>query len=176
MSTTTSSPYAQPAIIGGLVMGVLSALPIVYAGNACCCLWVVCGGITAAYVFQQNQTMPIATGDGALVGLLAGFVGAGVHLVLSVPIDIVMAPIERAMAMRLGDMAGNMPSGMRDMIDQFSQRSAEAGIGLILIRRVFLFMLMLVVGSIFSTIGGLIGAVIFRKSLPPGTIDVTPHA
>jgi hypothetical protein len=157
-------------------MGVLSALPIVYAGNACCCLWVVCGGITAAYVFQQNQLLPIATGDGALVGLLAGLVGACVHLVLSIPIDIVMAPMERAMAMRLVDMAGGMPSDMRDLVDQFTRRSAEAGIGLILIRRIVAFMLMLVVGSVFSTIGGLLGAVIFRKSLPPGTIDATPPA
>jgi hypothetical protein len=176
VSTTTRSPYAQPALVGGVVMGVLSALPIVYAANACCCLWVVCGGITAAYVLQQNQALPIDPGDGALVGLLAGLVGAGVHLVLSVPIDIVMSPIERSMAMRLADMAGNMPSDMRDMIDQFTRRSAEAGIGLILIRRAVVFMVMLVVGSIFSTIGGLLGAVIFRKSAPPGTIDIPPQA
>jgi hypothetical protein len=62
------------------------------------------------------------------------------------------------------------------MIDQFTRRSAEAGIGLILIRRAVVFMVMLVVGSIFSTIGGLLGAVIFRKSAPPGTIDIPPQA
>lgn len=156
-------------------MGVLSALPIIYAGNACCCLWVVSGGVTAAYVFQQNQAAPIAAGDGAVVGLLAGIFGAGVHLVLSVPIDILMAPVERSIALRLADMAGNMPN-MRDAIDQFTQRSAEAGIGLILIRRAVVFICMLAIGSIFSTIGGLLGAVIFRKSQPPGTIDVPSHA
>jgi hypothetical protein len=150
-------------MLGGLVMGVLSALPIVYAANACCCLWVVCGGLTAAYLFQQNQPLPISAGDGALVGLLAGLAGAGVHLVLSIPIDIVMAPIERSMALRFADMAGNMPSNLRDMLDQVSQRTAHAGIGLILLRRAIVFMFMLVIGSIFSTVGGVIGAVVFRK-------------
>ena len=37
-------------MFGGLVMGVLSALPLVGPfGNACCCLWVVSGGLVAAY-------------------------------------------------------------------------------------------------------------------------------
>ena len=59
VSTTTKSPYAQPALIGGLVMGVLSALPIISAGNVCCCLWVVSGGAIAAYLFQQERAAPI---------------------------------------------------------------------------------------------------------------------
>ena len=51
-------------------MGVLSALPIIAAGNLCCCLWVVSGGAIAAYLLQQSQATPIEPGDGALVGLL----------------------------------------------------------------------------------------------------------
>src|SRR6266496_5768116 len=74
----------QPALIGGVVMGVLSALPIVSVANACCCLWIVSGGLIAAYVLQQNQTGPITPGDGALVGLLAGLCGALVKVVLSI--------------------------------------------------------------------------------------------
>ena len=50
-NTTTRSGYAQPALAGGLVMGVLSALPLISALNACCCLWVVSGGLVAAYVY-----------------------------------------------------------------------------------------------------------------------------
>ena len=61
--TNGSKPnYGQPALIGGLVMGVLSALPLVSAGNICCCLWVVTGGLVAAYLLQQNQAMPISRG------------------------------------------------------------------------------------------------------------------
>src|SRR5258707_15582570 len=100
-------------------MGVLSALPIVSAGNICCCLWVVSGGVLAAYLFQQNQSTPISPSDGALVGLLAGIFGAMIHTALSIPIDIIVGPMQRALMQRLLDIAGNMPSDMRDMFERF---------------------------------------------------------
>jgi hypothetical protein len=154
-------------------MGVLSALPIVYIGNLCCCLWIITGGVVAAYVFQQETSAPITPSDGALVGLLAGLTGAVVHLVLSVPIDIVMAPFERSLAERLLGAAGSMPSEMRDLIEQ-GVRSSEAGIGILVIRRIVVFVMMLFIGALFSTLGGLLGALIFKKPAPPGVIDVPP--
>jgi hypothetical protein len=163
VSTTTSASFVQPAIVGGVVIGVLSALPIIYIGNACCCMWVIGGGLTAAYVFQQNQAAPITPADGALAGLLAGMVGALVHLVLSIPIDIIMGPMERAMLQRIVDMTGNMPPDMRDMIERVNRESAESRIGLMVVRRVLVFMAMLFVGGIFSTIGGVLGAIMFRR-------------
>ncbi|MBZ5555687.1 MAG: DUF5518 domain-containing protein [Acidobacteriia bacterium] len=174
MSTTTKPTYLQPALIGGAVMGVLSALPLIYLGNICCCLWVVSGGVVAAYVLQQNQSGPITPGDGALAGLLAGLVGACVHLVLAIPIDILMAPLERAMAERFLDLAGTMSPEMRDMVDRMSGRNVEFSIGIILIRRVLGFMFMLFVGAIFSTLGGLLGAALFKKPALPATVDVAP--
>lgn len=173
MSTTTKPNYVQPALIGGAVMGVLSALPLIYLGNLCCCMWIVSGGVVAAYVLQQNQTGPITPADGAIAGLLAGLVGACVHLVLAIPIDILMAPMERAMAQRFLDMAGTMSPEMRDMVDRMSGRNVEFSIGIILIRRVVGFMFMLFIGAIFSTLGGLLGAALFKKQAPP-VIDVAP--
>ncbi len=157
MSTTTS--YVQPVLIGGLVGGVLSALPIVTIGNACCCLWIVGGGVTAAYVFQANSPEPIMPGDGALVGLLAGLFATFVHLVLSIPIDIVMAPFERTWMQRLIDISGN--EQLRDMLLRYSER--EAGVGMIIVRRFLVFIVSLPIYAVFSTIGGLIGAMVFRK-------------
>jgi hypothetical protein len=183
VSTTTRPSYARAALIGGAVTGVLSALPLIYLGNLCCCLWVVSGGVVAAYVLQQDQAGPITLDeaaaknvvrDGALVGLLAGLVGACVHLVLAIPIDIVMAPMERAMAQRFLDMAGAMSPEMRDMFDRMSGSSVEMSVGIILIRRVVGFMFMLFIGAVFSTLGGLLGAVLFRKPAPPAAVDVMP--
>ena len=62
----------QPAIIGGAVIGVLSALPLISAGNCCCCLWVIGGGAVAAYLLQQHQATPITVGDGAVAGGVKG--------------------------------------------------------------------------------------------------------
>jgi hypothetical protein len=109
VSTTTKPNYAQPAFIGGLVMGVLSALPLVSAGNLCCCLWVVGGGALAAYLLQQNESGAITPGDGALVGLLAGLIGAVVQTLVGIPIGLLVAPMERAMLQRVIDAAGSMP-------------------------------------------------------------------
>ena len=65
----------QPALYGGLFIGVLSALPLVNVGNCCCCLWVVCGGVLAVYLRQQNSPFAVTSAEGALVGLLAGLFG-----------------------------------------------------------------------------------------------------
>ena len=79
----------QPALLGGVVIGVLSALPVINLAN-CCCAWILFGGALAAYLMQQNHPEPIMIGDGAIVGLLAGVVGAFVWLIVSVPISVVM--------------------------------------------------------------------------------------
>jgi hypothetical protein len=158
----------QPALIGGLVVGVLSALPLIYVGNLCCCLWIVSGGLVAAYVLQQNQMAPIVASDGALVGLLAGIVGAFVYLVVSIPINLLMAPLEQRIVQRLLETMNNMPPELRE----YATRSTSAGmrVGSAIVS--FIFMLFL--GAIFSTIGGLVGALIFGKKAPPGIIDVPP--
>ena len=173
-STTTKSPYTQPALIGGVVMGVLSALPIISAANACCCLWVVSGGVIAAYLFQQNRTTPITPADGALVGLLAGLTGAFVRVVVAIPIDILVAPMEQAMLQRMMDM-GTFPPEARDILERYGRSGATGGAYFILSRLVGL-MFWLFVGGVFSTLGGLLGALIFKTQTPPGVIDIPPTA
>ena len=157
----------QPALIGGLVIGVLSSLPIISAGNVCCCLWVVSGGAVAAYLLQQNQTTPITPGDGALVGLYAGLIGAAVGFVISIPLSLVMAPMQRAMVERILQNAGDMPPAARQFLENMSAPSTAAGLMGRLVIRVIIFCFTLVIWSIFSTLGGVLGAAIFKKSAPP---------
>ena len=159
----------QPALIGGLVSGLLSALPLIAGGNLCCCLWIVSGGVVAAFVLQQSQPEPIAPGDGALVGLLAGVAGAFVYLVVSIPINMMVAPMERRVFQRLVETMGNMPPEFRD----YANSSLASGLGTGL-RTLFGFVFMLMLGAIFSTIGGLLGALVFAKKAPRGVIDIPP--
>lgn len=179
MSTTTKPSFAQPALIGGIVTGVLSALPVVSAGNLCCCLWVVGGGVLGAYLLQQHQSTPITPGDGALVGLLAGLIGAVVEFVVSIPIGILVAPFERAMLERVIEMAGSMPPEMRDALGRYAGSGNESNFGLLIVRKVAELVMWVFVGGIFSTLGGLLGAVMFRAQPPPptpGVIDIPPTA
>jgi hypothetical protein len=152
-------------------MGVLSALPVVNVGNACCCMWVVAGGLVAAYLLQQNQSTPITVADGALVGLLAGIVGAVVQFLISIPIGILVAPMERAMMQRALDMSGSLPPDLRSVIENYGARRDDVGIAGLVILRILSLFFSLCMGAIFSTLGGLLGAAIFRRRLPPGTVD-----
>ena len=141
-------------------MGVLSALPIIAAGNICCCLWVIGGGVAAAYALQQGQTQPITPADGAFVGFLAGVLGAFVYIVIYVPTDVVIGPVERQIARRMVENMGGA-EGFRTYFER-----SEVIVGPI--RYVISFLAMLFVGAIFSTIGGLLGALMFRKREVPG--------
>jgi hypothetical protein len=144
----------QPVLFGGLVMGVLSALPVVSAGNLCCCLWVVSGGVVAAYLLQQGQSAPITQGDGAIVGLMAGIVGAFVYLLLSIPITLLIAPVQRMLLERLVERAGTMPPDFREYVGSYAGGAIGLTIG---------FVFMVFMGTVFSTVGGVLGAAIFRK-------------
>lgn len=153
-------------------MGVLSALPIISAGNVCCCLWVLAGGLVAAYSFQHHQSTPIEPADGAIVGLLAGLIGAVVQVLISIPMNFFIGPMEREMAQRILTMAGRMPPEWRDAMEQYSRDGQS--VALAMFRYALGFVFFLCVGAVFSTIGGLLGAFIFKKPATPGVIDVTP--
>ena len=150
----------QPALIGGVFVGVLSALPFINIAN-CCCIWWLGGGAIAAYLLQQSTPQPIAASDGALVGLMAGLTGAFVWTVVSVPINLMMGPFQRAMFERMLSSRADMPEQARQIIENMGSGGSMA-IGLVMG-----FGFMLVMGTIFTTLGGVLGAVMFQKKTPP---------
>jgi hypothetical protein len=151
----------KPALMGGLVMGVLSALPGVSLGNCCCCAWLVTGGVVAAYVLQSNSPGPIAMGDGALVGLLAGLFGAVVNMIVSVPMNILTGPFQRQLVQRFADSQPDLPENVRQMVDSM-------GVGAVsVVGTVMAFFMMLILGAVFSSLGGLLGAFFFKKKEAP---------
>jgi uncharacterized membrane protein YeaQ/YmgE (transglycosylase-associated protein family) len=157
----------QPAFWGGLFIGVLSALPLVKFGNVCCCLWVVAGGVLAAWLAQSNQPQPLRAADGALLGLMAGVIGA----LIATPISIVFADWERNMMLRFMENAqADLPAEVRDMLESSGDSAAGHVIG---------FVVNLVLFSIFGLLGGLLGAAMFKKTTPPpppGTVEILPPA
>jgi hypothetical protein len=146
------------------VAGVLSSLPIVNLGNFCCCLWIISGGVIAAYVMQQDQETPLTPADGALVGLLAGLMGAVIALVVSIPIDLIAMPLQRGILERLRQSAVEMPPELRDAIDNVINSRQGGGMAGFIVVRVVSFFFSLFVGGAASAVGGLLGAVIFGRS------------
>lgn len=158
----------QPALLGGLLIGVLSALPLVSAGNCCCCLWVVSGGALAAYLRQQNLPAQIDAAEGAIVGLMAGLIGGIAATVISIPMEMAMGPLQRQFMDRILSTNPDFPPEFRDILE----RSAASGAG-VAIKLVF----NVVTGIVFGLLGGLLGAAIFKKTPPPpppGTVEVLP--
>lgn len=87
----------KPALLGGLIVGLLSAIPIL---NYCCCVWAIGGGGLASYLYIKSSPTKINTGDGAMLGGLAGIIGAVLYLIVGVPISYFVgaAQMEEAMA------------------------------------------------------------------------------
>ena len=155
----------QPVLFGGLFMGVLSALPIISIGN-CCCLWVTGGGVVTAYLTQHGRSDPIQLAEGAFGGLLAGVFGAVVYAVVSLPIQLITLPLERGMIDGLLESAADVPPEVRDVIE-----SLGSGGGVVTLLLGFLFML--AVGIVFSPLGGILGALIFRPT-PAAALAAPP--
>jgi hypothetical protein len=169
MQTTPPPSKLQPALLGGVFMGVLSALPFVSYANACCCLWVLTGGLLAAWLLQQNYPFAITTGDGALVGLLAGFLGA----IITTVIQAALAPVQRDLDLmilgRLAGIAGDIPPVVQDAIEQ--RRNGPALSVMSLIGGLIF---MLIIGPLFSMLGGLLGAALFKSSRPAPPVAAYP--
>jgi hypothetical protein len=151
----------KPALVGGVVLGLLSVIPFVNVVNVCCCLWAILGGMLATFLYVKGSPTPATPGDGAILGALAGVVGALISLILGIPISLAMGPTMRNMVISL--LARVDPRQAELMREQIE--AAGSSIGPVIINALILAVLLFV----FSIIGGLLGVPIFekRKALPP---------
>jgi hypothetical protein len=87
----------KPALLGGLVVGLLSAIPFI---NYCCCIWGIGGGALAGFLYIKSSPVPVRPGDGAAVGGMAGLIGAVIFFVIGFPIAYLVsgAQMEEAFA------------------------------------------------------------------------------
>jgi hypothetical protein len=153
---TSSPPKLLPALLGGLFIGVLSALPLVSLAN-CCCLWVITGGFLAAWVQQQNHDLPITVVDGAIVGLLAGFFGGIVHYLVALPIELFLGTLVSGMPDSFMRARQDMPPEVRRLMNELGPQ------GMLLLGSLFFGG----VSVLFGMIGGVLGAVMIKKPPPP---------
>jgi hypothetical protein len=160
----------QPALFGGLFIGVLSALPIINLGNCLCCMWVIGGGALAVYLMQQNYPFAVQGADAALVGLLAGLIGGALDGLLIIPLALAFGPTEQRIIQRALESSQDVPPELRSMLDNL----ASGGVlGLMAIVGVFI---RAIVFGVIAMLGGLLGVALFKKKdlPPPGTTAVMP--
>jgi hypothetical protein len=150
----------RSAALGGLFIGVLSALPIVGAANCCCCLWIVSGGALSAYLEIQQKNKSLTTGEGAAVGALAGVIGAFVWLPIVILLSIVLGPVQQAIFEEIARNAREMPPEAREILENMGSRG-NVGANLLM------FFPMLLIGALFAAIGGMLAAAYYKKEVPP---------
>ena len=135
----------KPALLGGLIVGLLSSIPFV---NYCCCIWAIGGGGLACYLYMKSSPVPISTGDGAVLGALAGVIGAVLYLIIGIPIAYFISG-----------------AAMEDAFRQANIHLPFTGLLLFIVSGLIGGLVLLVL----SVIGGLIAVPIFekRKNAPP---------
>jgi hypothetical protein len=129
----------KPALLGGLIVGVLSAIPLI---QYCCCIWSIGGGVLAAYLYIKSSPTPVTMGDGAIVGGLAGIVGGIIYLIIGLPIAILF--------------------GMAAMTEQLSRSGVQlpfSGTLLMIVAGI----IGAIILAVLATLGGIIAVAIFEK-------------
>ncbi|MBD3287427.1 hypothetical protein GF337_01370 [candidate division KSB1 bacterium] len=141
-----------PAIIGGIVIGVLSTVPVLNFINCFCCAGVIIGGFTAVYVYNKTLgEQELIYSDGALLGILAGIIGVVFSAILNSIFGITMEKVlEQAM-----QFSQDIPPEAEEMLNFFRQN--QSSLYLLNIA------MSLVINVLFGLAGGLLGVAILGK-------------
>jgi hypothetical protein len=142
-----------PAVAAGIAAALFSTvinvasifLPFVGMCGMACCLWLMAAGFFAAFL-TKKMSGKITTQDGAIVGMLTGFVAAVVETVFTAILMIAnFAPAMPALA-NLG-LLGFGGGGL---------------VGTLILLAIG-FMLSLLVNLVFCGVGAVLGAVVLEK-------------
>lgn len=111
----------KPALIGGAILGILSAIPAV---NSCCCIWALVGGLIAANIYIKGSPNPVQPAEGAIVGAIAGAIGSVLIVVIGIPLQLIFGAAMTSM------MGGYIQSVDPNQAAQFQEAmAASVGFG-----------------------------------------------
>ncbi len=168
--STPSSPIEQPskmvpALIGGAVMGLISATPFLNLINCLCCAGIILGGFLAVFFYKDQLTPnmpPLQASDGLALGALAGVFGFIIATLLSALIYVVFGPIATEATMNLiiqfiESIGMDLPPEAYDEMMEGARESPINAFGLLM---------SLITSVVFGIIGGLIGAAVYKPKGP----------
>jgi hypothetical protein len=149
-----------PALYGGIIMGVISGVPLLGIVNCLCCAGIMFGGFMAVYFYKKQLTaeMDAMTNSDAIgLGAFAGVFGAVVATILSGLFLLLLGNVAGQMIMRLmesSNILSNMPPEARAQMEQSME---QQGLSIVSVIANF------VIHPLFGLLGGLIGYAVFRK-------------
>jgi hypothetical protein len=161
----------KPALIGGVLLGILSALPFVNLLNCFCCAWVIGGGVLASYLYVRDAPPVVTLGQGLILGLLTGVIGAIISVIFSIPLRFMLAGVGADVMQQVIDRIPNLPPETKG-----AMRSAFASNSLGIASFVIGAFFTLVIYAVVAMLGGAIGVALFEKRKPqaPGEVYQSP--
>jgi hypothetical protein len=154
--------WKKPALIGGLIVGFGSLVPVVSLANVCLCAWGWIGGIIAAKMLIDRSTIPLTYADGARIGLAAGVIGGLIFFVVQAPLMTWQMPT-------FIEALSKYPSVPTEYIETFSQIQQN-----MVLRATIALASSLIYGVLlaaFCVIGGALGVLMFEKRRADPYID-----
>ena len=142
-----------PAVWGGLLIGVISGVPVLNFINCACCAGVIAGGILAVYIYRNNidPTEPLIMGDGAVLGLLAGVFGAVIGSIL----DGLFGVMTYDFLLKASEYIDDPE--LKGILESFDPKIMGPGIFILG------FLFDLVIDCVFGLLGGLLGIALLVK-------------
>lgn len=152
----------RPALIGGVVIGLLSGIPYVNLGNIICCMWIVGGGVLASYLYIKKSPQPVNIGEGALLGAMAGVIGTVVTLIVGIPLTILTGYPEQRM---LVDFMERFDPQQAEVYRQRIEEVMSQPLTTQVFSSVFSIgtFIALAITVLFALIGGLLAVPLFEK-------------
>jgi hypothetical protein len=155
----------KPALISGVLLGIVSAFPVISAINCFCCAWVIGAGILAANLYVKNSPQMVTLGTGSVLGMLTGIIGAIVDTLFAIPLYLLtrgsgsgwMEQIQEAM-----NRVPNLPPETRQFLESVFARSSGAGMLVVILGGIA----SIVVFGLVGTLGGALGVALFEKRKP----------
>jgi hypothetical protein len=152
-----------PALYGGIIMGVVSAVPGLSILNCFCCAGIMLGGFMAVFFYKKDLSAgmsPLTSADGVKLGALAGVFGAIITIILGKMIYALMGGVESEIVLNMLDSVGVRNSLPPEALSQLEHAGDPMGF----LQIVSNFILC----PLFGLLGGLIGyAVLKGKQAPP---------
>lgn len=155
---TPGPSLTKPALMAGVLLGVLSAMPYV---NTCCLLWVAGAGVLAVYFLRTETAGLISSGTGASLGLLTGLFGSLVWQFLEILVRLVSGPEDLREAQEgIGRMEGLPPEFVEALEKAMEFMSDPLDPVFVIVS----LLTKLILCGILTTLGGVLGAYLFGKS------------
>lgn len=164
----------KPALGGGVLLGVLSALPVIGALNCFCCAWAILGGGFAAYLYVKHSPAAVTLGRGALLGALTGAVGTAVYALFSIPLHFLPGDATARIAERMRETLAGMPDAPPETLEMLEALTSSGNFPALLL--VSGLAVSLVLYCLFAMLGGAVGVALLEKRPVGAAVPPRPPA